>query len=197
MSSTTNTAINSRSMNGVITISDGQATLENGDLNCDDIISSSLNTSNINTSLLTCSGKFECNLNGPYTIPISISNLTGLLISYGNVTNSGATDFTNFQSNYTSTQGGFRFFNKSATQTLTNLAIIDNSQTYFKSQLTGCTAETPANNTSVANKIYIDNNFVYKTGSVDENINGIKHFYLFLFVLQMHQPIINSLIFLL
>jgi hypothetical protein len=37
MSSTTNTAINSRSMNGIITITDGIATLENGDLDCDDI----------------------------------------------------------------------------------------------------------------------------------------------------------------
>ena len=44
MSSTTNIAVNSRSMNGVITLSDGVATLENGDLNCDDINSSTLNT---------------------------------------------------------------------------------------------------------------------------------------------------------
>lgn len=176
MSSTTNTAINSRSMNGVITISDGQATLENGDLNCDDIISSSLNTSNINTSLLTCSGKFESNLNGPYTIPISISNLTGLLISYGNVINSGATDFTNFQSNYTSTQGGFRFFNKSATQTLTNLAIIDNSQTYFSSQLTNCTAESPLNSNSIVNKTYVDTTFLDRTNNLTQSVNGLKSF---------------------
>jgi hypothetical protein len=34
MSSTTNIALNSRSLNGIITISDGLATIENGDLNC-------------------------------------------------------------------------------------------------------------------------------------------------------------------
>ena len=59
---------------------------------------------------------------------------------------------------------------------MTNLAIIDNGQTYFKSKLTGCTAETPLNNTSIVNKTYVDSNFVYKTDSVDENINGIKTF---------------------
>ena len=109
MSSTTNTPINSRSMNGVITISDGEAILENGNLNCDDIVSNSLNTSNINTSLLTCTGKFESNLNGPYTIPTSISSLTGLLTSYGNTTNSGATDLQILVRTYTSTQQGLDF----------------------------------------------------------------------------------------
>ena len=42
--SLTNIALNSRSMNGIITISDGTATLENGDLQCDDINSNSLNS---------------------------------------------------------------------------------------------------------------------------------------------------------
>ena len=40
----TNILINSRSMNGIITISDGSATLENGDLTCDDINSSTINS---------------------------------------------------------------------------------------------------------------------------------------------------------
>ena len=176
MSSTTNTAINSRSMNGIISITDGVAILEDGDLNCDDINSSSLSANNITTSLLNVTGKFECNSDGPYSIPTSISSITGLLIGYGNTTNSGATDFLNFQSSYTSTQGGFRFWNKSATQTLTNLAIIDNSQTYFSSPLTGCLAETPLNPTSVVNKTYTDSNFMFKTGSVTESITGNKTF---------------------
>jgi len=174
--SLTNIALNSRSLNGVITISDGSAVLENGNLTCEDINSASLNTDNINTNLLNVTGKLECNSAGPYNIPTSISSVTGLLIGYGNVSNSGATDFLNFQSTYTSTQGGFRFWNKSATQTLTNLGIIDNTQTYFKSQLVGCLAETPLNPTSVVNKTYVDDNFVYKTGSVTENITGLKTF---------------------
>ena len=160
MSSTTNIALNSRSMNGIITISDGQAVLENGDLQCDDINSSSLTTGNITSNIFTCNGELRTNLVGPYVIPTIISSLMGSLISYGNTLNSGATDFTNFQSTYTSTKGGFNFWNKSSTQTLTNLAIIDNSQTYFKNQLIGCTAETPVNPTSIANKTYVDSNFV-------------------------------------
>ena len=172
----TNILINSRSMNGIITISDGSATLENGDLNCDDIISATLTTNQINATVLTVTGEIRCNLNGPLTIPTNISSLTGLLISYGNVSNSGATDFTNFGSTYTSTQQGFRFFNKSNTQTLTNLAIIDNTQTYFKSQLTGCTAETPLNSTSVVNKTYVDSNFVDRTNNLTQDINGAKTF---------------------
>ena len=176
MSTATNTALNSRSMAGIIQISDGVATLENGDLNCDDINSSTLNTNTLTTASLTCNGIFRCNINGPYTIPTSISSLTGLLVSYGNTSNSGSTDLTNYQASYTSTQGGFRLNNISSTQTLTNLAIIDNTQTYFKSQLVGCLAESPVNPTSVANKTYVDTNFVYKTGSVTENITGAKTF---------------------
>jgi len=177
MSSTTNIAVNSRSLNGIVTISDGAGTtIENGNIETGNINSANLTTSNINTSLLTCTGKFDCNLNGPYTIPTSISSLTGLLISYGNTTNSGATDFTNYQSTYTSTQGGFRFWNKSNTQTLTNMAIIDNTQTYFKSQLVGCLAESPVNPTSVANKTYIDTNFVDRTNNLTQSISGQKTF---------------------
>jgi len=177
MSTITNTALNSRSMSGVITISDGNGTtIENGNITTGDINSASLSTNNINTNLLNVTGKLECNSNGPYNIPTSISSVTGLLIGYGHVTNSGATDFLNFQSTYTSTQGGFRFWNKSATQTLTNMAIIDNTQTYFSSPLTGCLAESPVNPTSVANKTYVDSNFVYKTGSVADTITGVKTF---------------------
>ena len=97
MSTATNTALNSRSMAGIIQISDGVATLENGDLNCDDINSSTLNTNTLTTASLTCNGIFRCNINGPYTIPTSISSLTGLLVSYGNTSNSGSTDLTNYQ----------------------------------------------------------------------------------------------------
>jgi len=177
MATITNIALNSRSLNGCILISDGNGTIiENGNITTGDINSASLNTDNINTNLLNVTGKLECNSAGPYNIPTSISSVTGLLIGYGNVSNSGATDFTNFGSTYTSTQGGFRFWNKSATQTLTNLGIIDNTQTYFKSQLVGCLAETPLNPTSVVNKTYVDDNFVDRTNNLTQSINGLKTF---------------------
>ena len=174
--SLTNIALNSRSMNGQIVISDGVATLSEGDLDCQDITSESLTTNQINATVLTVTGEVRCNLNGPLPIPTSISSLTGLLISYGNVSNSGATDFTNFGSTYTTTQQGFRFFNKSNTQTLTNLGIIDNTQTYFSSPLTGCLAESPVSANSVANRSYIDNNFVDRTNNLTQNVNGLKTF---------------------
>ena len=61
----TNILINSRSMNGIITISDGSATLENGDLSCDDVNSSTLTTGTINTNIFTCAGEFRSNTIGP------------------------------------------------------------------------------------------------------------------------------------
>ncbi|MEY3752043.1 MAG: hypothetical protein RLZZ354_585 [Pseudomonadota bacterium] len=174
--SLTNIALNSRSMNGQIVLSDGVAVISEGNIDCEDINSANLNTDNINTNLLNVTGKLECNSAGPYNIPISISSVTGLLIGYGHTTNSGATDFLNFGSTYTSTQQGFRFWNKSSTQTLTNLAIIDNTQTYFKSQLVGCLAESPVNPTSVVNRSYVDDNFLDRTNNLTQNINGLKTF---------------------
>jgi hypothetical protein len=64
----TNILINSRSMNGIITISDGSATLEDGDLTCDDV-----NSSTINTGIFTCKGEFRSNTVGPYTIPTLVN----------------------------------------------------------------------------------------------------------------------------
>jgi len=177
MATITNTALNSRSLNGCILISDGNGTIiENGNIETGDIISDSLTTNQINATVLTVTGEVRCNLNGPLSIPTSISSLTGLLIGYGNTTNSGATDFLNFGSTYTSTQQGFRFWNKSATQTLTNLGIIDNTQTFFSSPLTGCLAESPVSANSVANRSYVDNNFVDRTNNLAQNINGLKTF---------------------
>ena len=70
----TNILINSRSMNGIITISDCSATLENGDLNCDDINSSSLTTTALSTGIFTCRGEFRSNTICPYTIPTLVSS---------------------------------------------------------------------------------------------------------------------------
>lgn len=174
MSSTTNTAINSRSLNGIISISDGVAILESGNLECNDINSSSINTTTLSTNNLTCKGTFLSNTNGTYTIPITTTSITGSLISYNNTNGNGETDFTNYGSTYNTLLQGFRFWNVNSTQTLTNLAIIDNTQTYFKSQLVGCSAETPLNPTSIVNKNYVDNNFV--NFSSDQTITGTKRF---------------------
>ena len=100
----TNILINSRSMNGIITISDGYATLESGNLNCDDIIAAT-----VNTVKLIVRGELRSNINGPYIIPTLVSSEYGSLISYGNTSGNGSTDFTNFQSTYTATKGGFYF----------------------------------------------------------------------------------------
>ena len=60
MSYITNQAINSRSMNGILTITDGTAILEDGDLTCQDINSKSLTTDNINTNLFIIF-RYKCN----------------------------------------------------------------------------------------------------------------------------------------
>jgi len=56
--------------------------------------------------------------------------------------------------------------------------IVDSAEitTLSDCNLVNCTAETPLNPTSVVNKTYVDNNFVYKTGSVTEDITGLKTF---------------------
>ena len=174
MSSTTNTATNGRSLNGVISISDGVATLENGNLACNDINSSTINTTTLSTDNLTCKGTFLSNTNGSYTIPTATTSITGSLISYNNSSGNGETDFTNYGSTYNILLQGFRFWNVNSTQTLNNLAIINNTQTYFKSQLVGCTAETPLNTTSIVNKSYCDNNFI--DFNTDQTISGTKRF---------------------
>ena len=55
-----NILINGRSMNGIITIGDSYETLENGDLNCDDIIAAT-----VDTVKLIVRGEFRSNINGP------------------------------------------------------------------------------------------------------------------------------------
>ncbi len=174
MATISNVATNGRSLNGILSLTDGFATLESGNLDCNDINSSSINTTTLSTNNLTCKGTFLSNTNGTYLIPTATTSITGSLISYNNTNGNGETDFTNYGSTYNTLLQGFRFWNVNSTQTLTNLAIIDNTQTYFKSQLVGCTAETPLNNTSIVNKSYVDNNFVNFTS--DQTITGTKRF---------------------
>lgn len=158
---TTNIAVNSRSMNGIILLSDGNGTeITEGNITTNDINSGNITTNNLNSNSMTCLGVFRSNTLGQYSIPTIVSSQTGSLISYGNTSGSGATDFTNYGSTYNTLLQGFRFWNLNSTQTLFNLAIIDNTQTYFKSQLVGCTAETPLNPTSIVNKTYADSNFI-------------------------------------
>ena len=176
MSLSTNIPLNSRTMSGIILISDGIATLSEGDLTCDDVISNTVVTGNMTTDNLTCKGELRSNTNGPYSIPTATTSITGSLISYGNVPNTGATDITNYGSTYNLLKQGFYFNNINSTTVLTNLAIIDNTQTYFSSPLTGCLAETPLNPTSVVNRSYVDNNFVDRTNNLTQDINGDKTF---------------------
>jgi hypothetical protein len=176
MSSSTNIALNSRSMNGIISISDGSAILENGQLVCSNVSANNISTSNFTTSSITCSGIFKSNTNGSYTIPTLTDNTVGSLISYSNTLNGGETDITNYQGANTGT-GGFKLYNKSSTQTLTNLAIIDNAQTYFSSTLTGCNCETKANGTNttaLASCQFCYNNFCDNTST--QTIGGLKTF---------------------
>lgn len=84
MSSTTNIPINSRSMNGIITISDGVATMENGDLtninnmdaNTSNIDNLGVNTSNINTLSVSTlnTNTFNCNTNVIDEAPLQVVN---------------------------------------------------------------------------------------------------------------------------
>ena len=176
MSSSTNIALNSRSMNGIISISDGSAILENGQLVCSNVSANNISTSNFTTSSITCSGIFKSNTNGSYTIPTLIDNTVGSLISYSNTLNGGETDITNYQG-YNTGRGGFKLYNKSSTQTLTNLARIDNSETYFLSTLTGCFCETKDNGTndlSLASCQFCYNNFCNLTTA--QTIAGLKTF---------------------
>ena len=75
----TNILINSRSMNGIITISDGSATLENGDLSCDDVNSSTLTTGTINTNILLVQESLE-----QYNRPIHHPNFNNIRIRFFN-----------------------------------------------------------------------------------------------------------------
>ena len=131
MSYITNQALNCRSMNGVLSITDGVATLENGLLQCDNINTSNINSSGINGDSLNSTGIITSNTNGNYTIPTSVTNSQGLIISYGNTINSGSTDFTTLSYTNDTTKQGFRFNTKSSTTTLTNIGIIEKGLTYF------------------------------------------------------------------
>ena len=74
MSSTTNIPINTRSMNGIITISDGVATMENGSLtNVSTLSASTVNSNNFNSNVLTATGttinSVPLVVNSTYTTP--------------------------------------------------------------------------------------------------------------------------------
>ena len=62
MSSQTNIALNSRSMNSIITLSDGVATIENGELNCSNINSDNATIQNLTISTITGDFLINCKL---------------------------------------------------------------------------------------------------------------------------------------
>ena len=78
MSSQTNIALNSRSMNGIITISDGSATIENGELNCTNINSDlatiqNLTVPNINGDNLTNCTLINCDCSADPTVSLGVA----------------------------------------------------------------------------------------------------------------------------
>jgi len=76
MSSTTNISINSRSMNGIITISDGTATIEDGNITCTDLTGTTLNVTNVDTTNMTLQ---NLNMTGSLEVP----DVNDILTPYG------------------------------------------------------------------------------------------------------------------
>ena len=63
----------------------------------------------------------------------------------------------------------------SASTTIAN-NLISNGQAAFNNNTPICSVASPTANDQLTRKDYIDNNFMFKTGSVTESINGIKTF---------------------
>lgn len=103
MSSITNIPINTRSMNGIITISDGVATLEDGDLTGIDTLSAN----NMNSSILTTTtAPIGTNSTQVATTAFCVNGFVGLgtnNIITGNNTITGTNNFTNLNTFSTST----------------------------------------------------------------------------------------------
>ena len=79
MASTTNISINSRSMNGIITISDGTATLEDGNLNTTGLINAgTIDATNMDTTNMTLQ---NLTMTGSLNLPAQ----NDIVTSYGNV----------------------------------------------------------------------------------------------------------------
>lgn len=73
MSSSTNISINSRSMNGIITLSDGTAILENGDLsNVGNIASDTIQTNSLNSTNMTLNNLTVLTTSIVPTVPIGL-----------------------------------------------------------------------------------------------------------------------------
>jgi len=121
MSTLTNIPYNSKSMNGIITISDGEAIMENGD-----ITASNINTDNINSNTHTVDG--DLTVNGNFYCG-------------------------NLSTDIHTVKGKMTF-----------------SDTLPESSL------VPSTDNQLTNKKFVDDNFVHKTESLNESINGIKTF---------------------
>ena len=58
----------------------------------------------------------------------------------------------------------------------TGIALAINATATFNNNTPICSVSTPTAKNHLTRKDYINNNFIYKTGSVPENINGVKNF---------------------
>jgi len=139
MSSQTNIALNSRSLNGIITISDGTATIENGELNCNNINSDTANIQSLTVPTIYGDNLNDCTLincitDADPTIPDGVANK-----NY--VDNSISGGLTNVA-----------YVNASNTFSGTNTF---NGATVFNTIPT--TAVAPTTSNDLCNKNYVDN----------------------------------------
>jgi len=187
MATQTNIALNSRFMSGVITLSDGIATLENGELNCSNINSNSLTatTANINNiTVPTINGDnlnnctlTNCNVSADPIIPLGVasknyvdSNISSGLtnVAYINATQTftAQNTFNNYcpQTSIAPTLSSSitnKDYVDNASHTLAGYAKLVNNQIFTGSNVFNgfCPIATvaPTLSTSLTNKDYVDN----------------------------------------
>jgi hypothetical protein len=168
-----------KSMNGIKTISDGVALIQNGN--------ATFNTINVET--ITSSNLTDCNLNNcttnDPTTPQSVVNKEYVDDNFVDRTNNLNQDINGVKT--------FLSVPICSTNALNNNQLVNfstlNAQSFVKPSFnnvwTGTntfnsflptSSLTPSSGTQLITKTYVDDNFVYKTGSVVESITGQKTF---------------------
>jgi len=134
MATQTNVALNARSMQGIIQISDGVATIENGELNCSNINSDTATIQNLTTPTITADNLINCTLtncdvSANPTIPLGVASK--------------------------------QYVDSVVSTGLTNVAYLNTINTFTKQNTFTiyCPISTvePTSNTNLATKYYVDN----------------------------------------